>query len=35
MAYAELGLIANDSVRERFESVLALFINMAEALESS
>lgn len=35
MAYAELGLIANDSVRERFESVLALFIEMAEALESS
>lgn len=35
LTYAELGLIANDSVRERFESVLALFIRLAEAIEAA
>lgn len=34
MAYTELGLIANDSVRERFESVLSLFLKCADAIES-
>jgi len=34
LAYAELGLIANAAQRERFESVLELFLRFAEALES-
>lgn len=34
IAYAELGLIANDAVRERFESVLELFFALAERIES-
>ena len=33
MAYAELGLIADDAVRERFESVLDLFLQLADAME--
>lgn len=33
LAYAELGLIANDTVRVRFESVLGLFHDLAEAIE--
>jgi hypothetical protein len=32
LAYAELGLIADDRRRERFESVLRLFLRFAEAL---
>lgn len=35
IAYAELGLIADDATRERFESVLKLFHQLAEAIESS
>lgn len=35
LAYAELGLIANDSVRERFEEVLQLFVVIAESIEST
>lgn len=34
IAYTELGLIANDSVRERFESALGLILAMAETIES-
>jgi len=33
MAYAELGLIADDAARERFESVLDLFLQLADAME--
>jgi hypothetical protein len=33
LAYAELGLIADDKVRERFESVLDLFLQLADAME--
>jgi len=33
LAYAELGLIANEAVRERFQSVLSLFTSAAEAIE--
>lgn len=35
LAYAELGLIANDTVRPRFESVLELFQALAEAIEAA
>jgi len=35
IAYAELGLIADDARRERFESVLALFLRLAQTIESS
>jgi hypothetical protein len=35
IAYAELGLIANDTVRTRFESVLELFQSLAEAIEAA
>ncbi|MEO0509735.1 MAG: hypothetical protein AAF065_07740 [Verrucomicrobiota bacterium] len=35
IAYAELGLIANDMVRERFESVLILLLSLAQAIEAS
>lgn len=35
IAYAELGLIANDAVRTRFESVLGLFQSLAEAIEAA
>lgn len=34
IVYAELGLIADDAVRQRFESVLELFLLLAEAIES-
>ncbi|MFU8848256.1 MAG: hypothetical protein ACNA77_06010 [Opitutales bacterium] len=34
IAYAEMGLIANDAVRERFESVLKLFLALAREIES-
>lgn len=33
MVYAELGLIADDAVRERFESVLGLFLQLADAMD--
>lgn len=35
IAYAELGLIANDAVRQRFESVLELFLTLAKEIESN
>lgn len=35
LAYAELGLIANDAVRTRFETVLLFFQELAEALEAA
>lgn len=35
IAYAEMGLIADDARRERFESVLELFLRLAETIESS
>lgn len=34
IAYAELGLIAGDTVRERFETVLELFLRIADGIES-
>lgn len=34
IAYAELGLIAGDALRERFEAVLELFLRMADGIES-
>lgn len=34
MAYAELGLIADDAVRERFEAVFDLLLQLAEAIEA-
>lgn len=35
IAYAELGLIAEDSARERFESVVDVFLSFADVVESS
>lgn len=35
LAYAELGLIANDTVRQRFESVLEIFLRLADDIESN
>ncbi|PXA05575.1 hypothetical protein DDZ13_01495 [Coraliomargarita sinensis] len=34
MAYAELGLIASDACRERFEAVLQLLLRLADALDA-
>jgi hypothetical protein len=35
LAYAELGLIANEARRERFEEVLKFLLDLAETIESS
>ncbi|MGB0742893.1 MAG: hypothetical protein ACPGSB_00070 [Opitutales bacterium] len=35
ITYAELGLIANDSLRQRFESVVELFLLLADSIESA
>ena len=34
LTYAELGLIANDKTRDRFEDVLSALTELAEAIEA-